>query len=77
MEKFGIFNILSALSDSLAKSEDSDKKDGAAGREKEEPERPATAGPRAGIFTPEERANRMIGILERHERISKNIDRKK
>ena len=29
-----------------------------------------------GIFTPEQRQNRCAGILERHERISRNIDRK-
>lgn len=73
MEKFGIFNILSALSGLTPK---------------EEPQQPANDQPQpapeqenvhkqSGIFTPDERANRAIGILERHEQIARKIDRKK
>lgn len=67
MEKFGLFNLLSAL----------------IGANEEEPpakEDPAPGGAddrqAGGIFTPEQRQNRCAGILERHERISRAIDRR-
>ncbi len=70
MEKFGLFNLLSALisaSGSEAKTE---------GREERAAENKTPAAPPAGVFTPEQRAARCSQILERHERISRDIDRK-
>ncbi len=68
MEKFGLFNLLSALIG--ANEEEPPAKEDPA------PDKP-DSGRSGGIFTPEQRQNRCAGILERHERISRSIDRRK
>lgn len=74
MEKFGIFNILSALGNLT---------------EEARQDAPETVNPppaqscktqgapvsEPGIFTGEERMNKMLSVLERHEQISKRIDK--
>lgn len=72
MEKFGIFNILSALGNLAEEKGETAKKEESA------PAPPATApAERAGIFTGEERMNKMLGVLERHDQISRRIDSRK
>lgn len=67
MEKFGIFDLISALS-SLSASE------------KAEPVPPQESEPRtqagtpaSGVFTAEERRSRAAEMLERHEKIAGRI----
>ncbi len=72
MEKFGLFNLLSALT---SLSQEGGAKDDAQKETVSPPERPAKETG-TGIFTAQERAGRAAEILERHERISRNIDRK-
>lgn len=86
MEKFGIFNILSALSQFAGTPAD-DHADGP------EPERASAApqsaaaggaddasGPResepTGVFTAQERMDRLARVLERHEAIARRINKK-
>lgn len=64
MEKFGIFNLLSALS-SLREAENSPP-----------PAEDARQGS-GGIFTPQERRKRCESILERHERVARGARKKK
>ena len=61
MEKFGIFNILSALGNLAEEKGETAKKE-----EESAPAPPAPApAERAGIFTGEERMNKMLSVLER------------
>lgn len=71
MEKFGIFNILSALGNLSEESR------GEAAQTADKPAAQTDEAPPApvGIFTGEERMNKMLGVLERHEQISKRIDK--
>lgn len=73
MEKFGLFNLLSALSSLTASAVEGEtaEKRGAAPERAKEPAKES-----GGIFTAEQRAARCTQILERHERISQSIDRK-
>ncbi len=64
MEKFGIFNLLSALAGAAAHEEERAPQD--------DPPPP----PQAGMFTPEQRAARCLRLLERHEHIARGIDKK-
>ncbi len=68
MEKFGIFNLLSALSSLAAKP--------AEGEEPPAPPPDAETAPAAGVFTAEERKTRAAAMLERHEQISRRIRRR-
>ncbi len=73
MEKFGIFNILSALCNLAEEKGETAKKE-----EESAPAPPAPApAERAGIFTGEERMNKMLSVLERHDMISRRIDSRK
>lgn len=74
MEKFGLFNLISALA-SFAGEENKDKNAENAGQNAEKNGR-ETESAGAGLFTPEQRINRCTQILERHERISRSVDRK-
>lgn len=72
MEKFGIFNLLSALSSLAAKpaEEEAEKREEAPAPPKTESAQPA------GVFTAEERKTRAAEMLERHEKISRRIRRR-
>ena len=73
MEKFGIFNLLSALSSLAAKPAEAEP------AKREEPPAPspdAETAPAAGVFTAEERKTRAAAMLERHEQISRRIRRR-
>lgn len=76
MEKFGIFNLISALTSFMGGQTDTEstppeqQADGARAQGSE------PAHPQGGIFTAEQRAARCTQILERHERISRGIDKK-
>jgi len=73
VEKFGIFNILSALGNLAEEKGETAKKE-----EESAPAPPAPApAERAGIFTGEERMNKMLSVLERHDMISRRIDSRK
>ena len=67
MEKFGIFNLLSALADAAAERD---------GREEKKQQSSAPL-PRqeAGVFSAEQRRGRAGELLERHAAISRRIDR--
>ena len=76
MEKFGIFNLLSALS-SLAGEQaaaEPEKREG--GREEKPDPQPAQSAAGAGGFTPRGRKARAAEMLERHEKIARRIGRK-
>lgn len=77
MEKFGIFNILSALSALSAQNRENSATDS----EKMENNSPIveekTDAENVGIFTSEERKNKMLEVLTKHDEISKRIDKKK
>ena len=76
MEKFGIFNILSALGNlTQEKNGDTAQKNDASPAEKDNRENIPPSQP--GIFTDEERMHKMLDVLERHDRISRRIDQKK
>ena len=74
MEKFGIFNLISALTTFAGEQKQPGENGGAAELSSEQ--RPETPQRPNGIFTAEQRAARCTQILERHERISRGIDRK-
>ena len=74
MEKFGIFNILSAL------NKLTDDANGETAAQSDAPAAPQSAPAQTpnvptGIFTGEERMNKMLDVLARHELISKRIEK--
>lgn len=71
MEKFGIFNLLSALSSLAPQPKESEKEPW----EEAPAPPPQQSAPAAGVFTAEERKNRAAEMLERHEQISRRIRR--
>ncbi len=92
MEKFGIFNLLSALADLSSQKKDAQEyeepqpagpnetRDFPAANVSAKEDASAEETPRAfdsGIFTAEQRKMRMMNILERHDSISRRIDTKK
>lgn len=86
MEKFGIFNILSALSqfEGTPAGDDADGPEpNAAPAEKPRGASAPDGAARgqgeaesAGVFTARERMERMAKVLERHDAIARRIDRK-
>lgn len=76
MEKFGIFNLISALTSFAGEQKQLGENGGAANKEPAQERSAETPQRPNGIFTAEQRAARCTQILERHERISRGIDRK-
>ncbi len=72
MEKFGIFNLLSALSSLAPDAKEREPEP----REEQPAPQPTKTEPAAGVFTAEERKTRAAEMLERHEQISRRIGRK-
>ena len=73
MEKFGIFNLLSALSSLAAKPAESEP------AKREEPPAPPPDpenAPAPGVLTAEARKTRAAPMLQRHEQISRRIRRR-
>ena len=80
MDKFGLFNLLSAL---VSPSANDDHNDPApsADTQNQSADRgtasdPPAATPAHGFFSPDERLARAAGLLERHDSISRRIDKK-
>ena len=77
MDKFGLFSLLSALTSPA----DGDTPRPAEDPSAAPPSPPAQnenrpASPPAGFFSPDERLARAASLLERHNAISRRIDRK-
>lgn len=77
VEKFGIFNILSALSSFSAKTDENSNDKNDIGETNSNSEKTPRDVSSVGIFTGEERKNKMLDILIKHDEISKRIDKKK
>ncbi len=79
MEKFGIFNLLSALAGMNGESDaGGEQKTAPAAAENKAEENVSAEGRRPeqnGVLTAEERLARAEKLLERHEAISKRIDK--
>ena len=80
MDKFGLFNLLSAL---VSPSGDDERNDTApsADAQNETANRGSAPGshapvPSQGFFSPDERLARAASLLERHDSISRRIDKK-
>ena len=81
MEKFGIFNLLSALSqltgDFAANAQAPAETQSPAPIEQEAPLASGTGKPQTtGVFTPEQRKERAAQVLERHEQIARRLRKK-
>ena len=78
MDKFGLFNLLSALvsPDGANDAPDTDRFDDQTPPDPPQKNAPLQTAAKNGVFSADERLARAAGILERHNAISRRIDKK-